>query len=183
MRFRAFLASVPLPLLATHERLLIGVAGRGRGPAPRVFEQVVTNTAGGKRAAPRHEVWCQLRDRPGPPTPDDTSVQHPISQKNKIGAGASSSIHPRRAAANPCLREPPRARPRAGNLLTGWLSVPIMYRARQTRHSGAVYLCDSVAVESSWPVASDPMRTWVAGRAAASPRSTCRRGREFGTNF
>ncbi len=32
MRVRAFFASVPRPLPATHERLLIWVAGRGRGP-------------------------------------------------------------------------------------------------------------------------------------------------------
>ncbi len=31
--------SGPLPLPATHERLLIWVAGRGRGPVPRVFVQ------------------------------------------------------------------------------------------------------------------------------------------------
>ncbi len=60
MRVRAFFASVPLPLPATHERLLIGVAGRGTAPVPRVFEQTARQSLGGRFDANR-----VARVRPG----------------------------------------------------------------------------------------------------------------------
>ena len=95
MRVRAFFAFVPFPLPATQKRLLIWVAGRGRGPAPRVFEQTLNQLK-------RH---CCVRHGP-----TAYSTVAPQSAIRFSAAAISSSLmraikasRPSTARARPCL--------------------------------------------------------------------------------